>query len=91
MVRAISILGALSLCLLISLDRYVCLFLDIPMFFNKPYIVIYTILWLVFEYIVFFPGGRYKAIFNEFDKQIHSKDEVEMQCGKDIQLQLVSS
>lgn len=69
MVRAISILGALSLGLLISLDRYVCLFLDIPMFFNKPYIVIYTILWLVFEYIVFFPGGRYKAIFNEFDKQ----------------------
>ena len=22
-----------------------------------------------FEYIVFFPGGRYKDIFNEFDKQ----------------------
>ena len=68
-VYAISILGALSLGLFISLDHYVCLFLDIPKFFNKPYIVIYTILWLVLEYIIFFPGGRYKDIFNEFDEQ----------------------
>ena len=69
MVYAMSILGGQSLLFLISVDHYVCLFLDTPRFFNKPYIVICTILWLVFEYIVFFPGGRYKAIFNEFDKQ----------------------
>ena len=65
MVYAISILGALSLGLLISLDHYVCMFLDIPKFFNKPYIVIYTILWLVFEYIVFSQAGDIKLFLTD--------------------------
>lgn len=69
MVYAMSILGGQSLLLLIGVNHYLRLFLGLPMFFNKPYIVICTILWLVLEYIIFFPGGRYKDIFNEFDKQ----------------------
>ena len=69
MVYAMSILGGQSLLLLVGVNHYLLLFLDLPMFFNNPYIVICTILWFFFEYIVFFPGGRYKDIFNEFDKQ----------------------
>ena len=59
----------LSFILIVNIDYFVCLFLDIPPQIDKPFGWGYIIFGVFFEYIIFYRNGRYKEIFSEYDRQ----------------------
>lgn len=59
----------LSFILIVNIDYFVCLFLDIPPQIDKPFAWGYIIFGVFFEYIIFYRNGRYKEIFSEYDRQ----------------------
>ena len=44
----------LSFMLIVNIDYFVCLFLDIPPQIDKPFGWGYIIFWVFFEYIIFY-------------------------------------
>lgn len=78
---AFTILGGLSLGFIDLIDHFVCLFVNIPGHFNKVSILVYAILWMIFEYLVLFRNGRYRELFNEYERQSNTP-EMKSKCKK---------
>ena len=73
--NAFGIISGLSLVFINGIDYFMHLFFNIPRFLNKVSILVCVILCMIFNYIVLFRNGRYREIFNEFDRL---RDEPEM-------------
>ena len=56
--------------LILGVAHFLCKLLEIQNIINKPFIWSYSIISLIFEYLVFFRKDRYLKIFTEYEKQI---------------------
>ncbi len=74
-IYAFTIIGGLSFVFIDLVVHFVCRFFNILIHFNKALIWLCVIIWMIFEYMIFFRNGRYREIFNEYDRL---RDEPEM-------------
>ena len=58
--------------LILGVAHFLCKLLEIQNIINKPFIWSYSIISLIFEYLVFCWKDRYLKVFTEYEKQIDS-------------------